>query len=325
MFVLPLDLDEDSTSNAYMNLNKSVEACLNLNDRTIQNSANDTFSQLMTNARIYAVAEKFIIPDLKLLAQEKFLQRAHGWPIPGLPAIVQEVLTSTPQSVRGLRNIARDILSLHVAEITSVLENEGLEQYLIKTPQSLQWASVLRQEGEFLLEVLGQVTTNIANQSNNQRKLDAVPVENLRLCQDEVKRLQCENKALRFSQEEAKRSQRENKAPHLDLGEVKRLKREIEALRLSKDTAIEAIRFEKNNEIKTIHFQKNNEIRAIRFQKDKLLKRGGRLIAAISSLDYCRHCSEVFQPLVVGIGTLDDWADRGILKCKWCRTNYDWA
>jgi len=318
---LRLDLEEDSSSNAYLNLTESAKAGLNLDDRVVQESANETISQLMTNARVYAMAEKFIIPDLKLLAQEKFLQRAHVWPIPGLAAVVQEVLTSTPQSVRGLRNTVRDILSLHVTEITAVLEDEGPEQYFVKTPKSLRWASILGQEGEFLLEIMGQVTTNITKQSNDQRKVDAIPVENLRRYQDEVKRLECENKALRFSQDEVKRSERENKAPRLGHDEVKRLEREIQALRLSKGHAIR----EKDNEIKAIRSQKNNEIKAIRSEKNNLLKRGGRLIAAISSNDYCRHCSEVFQPIVVGIGTLDDWANKGVLKCKWCRTKYDWA
>ncbi len=318
---LHLALDEHSSQNASANLTESAKAGLNLNDRAIQNSANDTFSQLMTNAQVYAMAEKFIIPDLKLLAQEKFLQRAHGWPIPGLAAVVQEVLTSTPYSVRGLRNIVRDLLSLHVTEITSVLEKEGPEQYFVTTPESLQWASVLRQEGDFLLEVLGQVTTNVTKQSNHQHKVNAVPVENLRRYQEEVKRLECENKALRFSQDEVKRSERENKAPLLGHDEAKRLEREIQALRLSKGHAIRG----KDNEIKAIRLQKNHEIKAIRSEKNNLLKRGGRLIAAISNHDYCRHCSEVFQPIVVGIGTLDDWANRGILKCKWCRTKYDWA
>jgi len=279
----------------------------------------------MTNAQVYAMAEKFHIPDLKLLAQEKFLQHAHGWPIPGLAAVVHEVLTSTPQSDRGLRTVVRDIVSLHVAEITLVLRNADSEQYSVQTPESLQWVSVLRQEGEFLFEVLGQVTSHNAKQINNQHRVDAVPIGNLQHYQDEVKRLELENKALRCGQDEARRSEREDKAPRLDQDEVKRLERENQVLRSAKGHAIRTIRSEKDSEIKAIRFEKNNELKAIRFEKKNSLKRGGRLVAAINDYEYCRHCSEVFQPRVVGITTLDDWVDKGILQCKRCHTEQDWA
>lgn len=320
-----LDLDEYSSSNASGNLIEPAKAGLKLKDRVTQNSANETFSQLMTNAQVYAMAEKFYIPDLKLLAQEKFLEHAHGWPIPGLAAVTREVLTSTPQSDRGLRTIVRDIVSLHVAEITSVPQNEDPEQYSDRTPESLQWVSVLRQEGGFLFEVLGEVTTHNAKQIKNQDKLAAVPAENLQHHQDELKRLELEIKALRLSQDEARRSESEDKVTHVDQDEIKRLERENQALRSAKIHAIRTIRAEKDNEIKAIRFEKNNELKAIRFEKKNCLKRGGRLVAAINDYDYCRHCSEAFQPRVVGIVTLDDWVDKGVLKCKRCHATQDWA
>jgi len=320
-----LALDEYSTPNASGNLIASAQAGLNLNNHAVQNLANEKFSQLMTNAQVYAMAEKFIILDLKLLAQEKFLQNAHGWPIPGLAAVVHEVLSLTPQSDRGLRNIVRDLLALHVTEITSVLENEDAEQYSVKPPESLQWVSVLRQEGEFLLGVLGQVASNNYKQNDDHHRLDAGRVGNLQHYQDEVERLELEIKALRLGQDEVERSDRRNQAPRLGQDEVKRLEKENQALRMAKGHAIKTIRSEKDNEIKAIRFQKDNEIKAIRFERNNLLKRGGRLVSAINNYDYCRHCNRVFQPIMVGIGTLDDWAEKGILSCKKCRTKHDWA
>jgi len=301
-----LELDEHSTPDASGILTESAEAGLDPNDHAVQNLVNETYSQLMTNAQVYAMAEKFIIPDLKLLAREKFLQRAHGWPIPGLAAIVQEVLTSTPQSDRGLRTIVRDVLSLHVTEIMSILGDKDAEQHSVKTCKTLQWVSILRQDGDFLLEVLGQVTTINAKQINDQHRLDAVRVGNIRHYQDEVKRLERENKALRLGQDEKKRSEHADKAI--------RLERENQALRLGKE-----------NEIRAIRSEKDNEITAIRSEKSNLLKRGGRLVAAIHRYNYCPYCFQVFQPIIVGIGTLDDWADKGILSCKYCRTNHDWT
>lgn len=328
-----LALDEYSSPNASGIPTRSAKAGLNLNDRAVQNLANETFSQLMTNAQVYAMAEKFIIPDLKLLAQEKFLRHAHGWPIPGLAAVVHEVLTSTPQSDRGLRNAVRNMLSLHVTEISLASGKEDAEQYPVETPESLQWVSVLRHEGEFLLEVMGQVTTDITKQIKNQLKVDAVRTGNLRHYQDEVRRLERENKALRSSQDEVKRLERENKALRSGQDEMKRLERENKALRLErenmaphlgKDHEIRAIRSEKDNEIKAIRFEKKNEIKAIRFEKENLLRRGGRLIAAINSYECCRHCSQVFQPVFLDISRYDDWADKGTLRCKHCRTRHDW-
>ena len=101
-------------------------------------------SGLMINAKVYAMAEKFDIPQLKSLAKDKFAKHACGWPILDFASVAHEVLTSTPSSDRGLRDIVRNIIANHVTEITTDSENDNHRQLL----------SVISSEGELVVDIL---------------------------------------------------------------------------------------------------------------------------------------------------------------------------
>ena len=61
---------------------------------------------LVTHARVYALAEKFGITGLKELAKEKFEVMANeSWDDSGYLEAMHEVYTSTVESDRGLRNV----------------------------------------------------------------------------------------------------------------------------------------------------------------------------------------------------------------------------
>lgn len=129
---------------------------------TVGTSSTTGSHKLIVNTQVYAMAEKFDIPQLKLLAKEKFLKNAQSWPNSEFPAIAHEVLTSTPQSDRGLRDILRDMFTSKVVELTVRSEDEGDQE----AENCHRLLSVLSGEGEFVVEVLGI----IAKQMDSHRK-----------------------------------------------------------------------------------------------------------------------------------------------------------
>ena len=113
------------------------------------------------------MADIFDVPQLKLLAKEKFSEYAGMWPIPDLTTIVQQVLTSTPQTDRGLRDILVDIFANHVDSITASagsVEEEAEKQHR-------QLLSMLAGEGEFMLEVLCETVSQMDSLRDQARHL----------------------------------------------------------------------------------------------------------------------------------------------------------
>ena len=113
------------------------------------------------------MADKFDVRQLKLLAKEKFSEHAGIWPIPDLTTIVQQVLTSTPQTDRGLRDILVDIFANHVDSITA--SAESVEEEAEK--QHRQLLSMLAGEGEFMLEVLCETVSQMDSLRDQARHL----------------------------------------------------------------------------------------------------------------------------------------------------------
>ena len=126
-------------------------------------------SGLMVNAKVYAMAEKFDIPQLKVLAKEKFAKHAYGWPILDLANVAHEVLTSTPSSDRGLRDIVHNIIANHVTEITTDSENDNHRQLL----------SVIASEGELVVDILREKAKEM---DDLQKKVkESIPMERVGL------------------------------------------------------------------------------------------------------------------------------------------------
>lgn len=71
-------------------------------------------SDLVTHARVYAAAEKYGIPGLKALAQQKFeIQVASRWNDVDFLDAMEEVYASTVDSDRGLRNVVVHVFRAH--------------------------------------------------------------------------------------------------------------------------------------------------------------------------------------------------------------------
>ncbi|KAI9778218.1 MAG: hypothetical protein M1839_008335, partial [Geoglossum umbratile] len=94
-----------------------------------------------SNVRVYAIAEKYNIPDLKSHSMEKFRNWVkNGWPHEDFHAIIKEVFRSTPDSDRGLRDVVSRESKNHCLELLEkgdgfIDEIKGLSEF---------WLSVLK-------------------------------------------------------------------------------------------------------------------------------------------------------------------------------------
>ena len=96
-------------------------------------------TELSTNARMYALADKYGIEDLKELAREKFARVAtRDWNKGGFAHAVQIVYESTPKSGSSLRDVIVATINQHRdlmkdSEIENMLEElNGLAVGLLK-------------------------------------------------------------------------------------------------------------------------------------------------------------------------------------------------
>ncbi|KAL8828732.1 MAG: hypothetical protein Q9191_002418 [Dirinaria sp. TL-2023a] len=161
-------------------------------------STEDGRSSMMINVQVYAMAEKFDVPELKELAMDKFLACAQGWPLPDFPSVVHEALSSTPESDRGLRDILKRILAEHVEDICPVQDltlDESSSAAIQDTRQ--QWCDALREEGGFLYEVLGTVSANKSRDQERLRLTNVDVVADLQDSQSMISSLKLEIKLLK--------------------------------------------------------------------------------------------------------------------------------
>lgn len=100
---------------------------------------------LLNNVLVYAIAEKYHIPELKELAKTKFLSQANRLMSADslmlsdtFPEVITTVYKSTPESDRGLRNIVSRICVKHVR---TLIEKEAFKD-------------VIRKIGDFGVDVL---------------------------------------------------------------------------------------------------------------------------------------------------------------------------
>ncbi|KAI9772591.1 MAG: hypothetical protein M1839_002443 [Geoglossum umbratile] len=101
----------------------------------------DSQPALFSTVRVYAIAEKYNIPELKVLSKDRFRSWAKdNWSHKDFPAIVWEVFKSTPASDQGLRDIVSWIFAKHVSELLEKNDRffEGIQDI------GTFWFSVLR-------------------------------------------------------------------------------------------------------------------------------------------------------------------------------------
>ena len=150
-------------------------------------------TSLMINVQVYAMADKFDVAELKLLAKEKFLTCAQSWPLPDFPSVVREALSSTPESDHGLRDILNRILAEHVDDICPVPDSTLNERLSAVQDTRQQWCDALREEGRFLYEVLGTVAINKAREIERLRFTNVDIVADLQDAQQDIDDLKAQS------------------------------------------------------------------------------------------------------------------------------------
>ena len=111
------------------------------------------------NARVYAAADKYEIPELRDLAHQKFASRLYlrMWPYYEIHKIVFEVIRSTPHNVNVIRKTVLELCATYVEDIMGVRHCDGV--------YAQDWVLVLKEDPDFLLKVLELAT------SDNKRRL----------------------------------------------------------------------------------------------------------------------------------------------------------
>jgi hypothetical protein len=89
-------------------------------------------SILFSSIHVYAIAERYGIPDLKALAKERFRECSQtNWACVEFPSIIRVVFESTPSSDSGLRDIVPQLVVEHAdefienADFLSLVEGNG--------------------------------------------------------------------------------------------------------------------------------------------------------------------------------------------------------
>src|SRR5436190_10693352 len=84
---------------------------------------------LLNNLRVYTIADKYDIKELKELARKRFSTQVQThWNHAKFPAVVREVYDSTVSSDHGLRDIIEKAIKEHVG---SVLDDDNFKNLLI--------------------------------------------------------------------------------------------------------------------------------------------------------------------------------------------------
>lgn len=121
---------------------------------TTEAALEDTRVRMTNNARVYSMADKYIIPGLKELAKKKFkILASSAGLILDHPSIIDEVYDTTPSEDRGLRDIVTNLCAPHVQEIV----------------HSNGWSTTAQMHVEFTFDLLSASAATLqATQKNLQ-------------------------------------------------------------------------------------------------------------------------------------------------------------
>ena len=154
-FLYTSDYDE-ATQTAITEENEDIQS----ND--VQSYADD-YERLVCHVRLYAIAEKYNIKDLKDLSKAKFQSSISGrWPIPGFTALIQGILNSTPPKDSGLRDIITPMCAEHVTELlskeTAISYSSDSDPSIVDdTNNETTFIQALSEDGAFTSAILNQV------------------------------------------------------------------------------------------------------------------------------------------------------------------------
>ncbi len=138
----------------------------------------DMEQAMQNNVLVYAMADKFNIPELKLLAKNKFAACANlHWPPTNFNHLVTTVYTTTPETDHDLRDVVARLASIKLEEV------QALEDF----------QTTAADLGSFSLDLLKNVVIkNSAERKEHQRKVAHLLAESTRFCE----KLQTANKTI---------------------------------------------------------------------------------------------------------------------------------
>ena len=83
-------------------------------------SAENSASPMVSNVKVYSIADKYDVPSLKSQAEQKFRTTVETcWNMDDFPYAVAEVYNSTTSIDRGLRNVVVEVACKHINELLS--------------------------------------------------------------------------------------------------------------------------------------------------------------------------------------------------------------
>ena len=152
-------------------------------------------TRLLNNVAVYAIAEKYDIPELKELAQVKFESSLGDQePHSNLPIIVNAVWETTPSSDRGMRDVVFEYCKCFDQEIISnehlsgMLQDHGdlavavmremLEERAQNESSSKATIKDLRQRLVRAKECLGNISTKVKDENGWVIEVDAMGENN---------------------------------------------------------------------------------------------------------------------------------------------------
>lgn len=110
--------------------------------------------RLTINALVYALGEKYNIPDLKVLAESKFMEVVYECPTADLSSIVETVYTTTPSSDIGLRCQIVDVCTHRLPELM----------------ESRDFVEIMTEHGSLGSKLLGlEVRRRLTHEDTNQK------------------------------------------------------------------------------------------------------------------------------------------------------------
>jgi len=119
--------------------------------RSVGLADNET-NRLVIHARVYALADRFDIPELREVTTAKF-KRYSSYRSPksdDFVAAALEVLRSTPFNDSGLRPIVKHVCALHLDSIRT----DRVEAWDGRMVDSKSWESIFKEDVDFTWEVM---------------------------------------------------------------------------------------------------------------------------------------------------------------------------
>ncbi len=115
-------------------------------------------TELVLHTHVYALADRFDVPDLKVLANERFLGvvKCQLWPPADFVAAALEVIRSTPSNDEYLRESVVELCAAHFNKTANTPAGSD-QQMECKRLDNKDWEAVLKEDIDFTFDVMKEM------------------------------------------------------------------------------------------------------------------------------------------------------------------------